>query len=288
MSITTVPNEKHRHTIPSSPTSTPTNADPEPSSRSPSHAERDSAIALGVIVIVVFIILLWYLRSLIKSRQALDIENRLPSVRYPSVAQRGSIGSIEVPQHDARFRADSIWSTCKPSTTREENTGTAGKPRETTSRARSTPSPSSYNTYSRPPCRASSIPLPPNSTHHPILAPRSSPLAALPSRKPSTMKLWWREVARRGSTTRADRRLSLLEPIIESPYDPGHNYPGEESMGWNPRPTGKRRVSEEMRKEVERDMARSGFGRVVWREEGDGDDVRRVDFGRETYSLGRE
>ena len=274
MSITIVPKEKHRRTTSSWPTSTSTNADPRAAPPSPSHIERDSAIALGVIVLVVLIIILWYLRSRIKARRELDIERHLSSAQYFSAPHRGSIGSFNVPGHDARFRADSVWSVRKPSTTREEDVGTKGNHRGMSSRAHSTPSPSFNDTCLGPPSRAASIPLPPNSTHHPILAPRRASLS-----QTQYDKLWWREVARRGSTTRADRRLSSLEPIIESPYTPNCSYTGEGVVRWDgPRTSGKRRVSEEMRQEVERDMARSGFGRVVWRED-DGDDVRRVDFG---------
>jgi hypothetical protein len=169
-----------------------------------------------------------------------------------------------------------MWSTRKPETIRKENVDTTGKEMgpdvrfSTSSATRTYSAPSTSNNHpSR--IRATSIPFPSNSIHHPILVPRRASLS-----QTQYDKLWWREVARRGSTTRADRRFSILEPIIEPPHTPGYAGSGRVECEWTRSPS-RRRVSEEMKKEVERDMRKSGFGRVIWRE---GEDVRRENFGR--------
>ncbi|OAL52118.1 hypothetical protein IQ07DRAFT_403784 [Pyrenochaeta sp. DS3sAY3a] len=239
--------------LPSPTESSQENAPPQFTSKTISRMDRDSAIALAIILAMTLAAIVYYLHSCIKSNKQLDLERQKSQDRRWSSVSAGC-ETKAWPQHgsehsyrDVKFRNDSIFDTKtrrhKSSTSNGYNQTNYSDRRNSWLRPNSSLSPTSKrDEHLWGPRDTSASTIVPHSleecpfhghlgapslTHRGLEEIEHDPLF-FPQRRRSSNSIsqaqydrrWWTEVARRGSTSAASRRLSVLEPILE----PGVSY----------------------------------------------------------------
>jgi hypothetical protein len=217
-------------------TSTASQAEQVPTHTSLSHTDRDSAIALGVLLIVISLAAAYYIHKHLKRKREAEIERRLEAEQEDSTSR--SIAPIETDVH-VGFRTDSLWSKnastlrCSESTQGEKAGRNAMSISSPTSRSQS----STTTIVEEPTLSHSRSPSPHSRTpstrshHRRQSSVHSIPVAILADAQRRSLqtrddKRWWTDVARRGSTTRADRRFSSLPSIPEPEVAPTETCAG--------------------------------------------------------------
>ncbi|KAH5716349.1 hypothetical protein HBI20_133410 [Parastagonospora nodorum] len=228
--------DKHHHTSPytSAVTASVSQVEAPVVQHGISHIDRDSAIALGVILTLILLAIGYYVYLRLQYRREQDLEQQQQQQQQrrrssiPTLRSYGTRGRAPTPSfHMERMwsravRHDSDSSTLQGSVSGEHKG--SGKKGSWSSSSRGSVSTrvGSVDTTSNDPHGGprSRSPSPRSQTRRKSSHRRTSSIASVPaplldSLQRQADKSWWADVARRGSTTHADRRFSVLEPIPE-------------------------------------------------------------------------
>jgi len=223
--------DKHHHTSPSpsAVTASVSQVEAPVVHHGISHIDRDSAIALGAILILILIAIGYYVYLRLQYRQQQDLEQQqrrrssVPTLRSYGTRGRAPTPSFRMERMWSRaVRQDSDSSTLQGSVSGEHkgygkkgswSSSSRGSVLTRVGSVDTTSNDSHGGPRSRSPSPRSQSRR--KSSHRRTSSISSVPAPLLNSLQRQADKSWWADVARRGSTTNADRRFSVLEPIPE-------------------------------------------------------------------------